>query len=109
MLAGNRDRRISIERFVATENDLGEEIKTWSEIVVGGIWAQVRAVSDGERWKAGEISAQKTSRFVILFSAAPDVGPKDRIQYDGGTYNILAVKELGHREGLEITAATRTD
>lgn len=35
----------------------------------------------------------------------PGVKPGDQLQYDGVTYDILTVTELGRRKGLEITCA----
>ncbi len=69
-----------------------------------------RAVSDGERLKAGQTLADQTARFTIRWSSeVADVNPKDRIQFDGRVYDIGGVKELGRREWLEITATARAD
>lgn len=109
MFAGNLDRRITIQRATYTQNALGEQIiATWNTLAT--VWAEVMPVSDGERIRALEVSAEITTRFRIRYSSTvASVNPKDRISYDGRVYDISGVKEIGRREGLEITAAARAD
>jgi hypothetical protein len=38
-----------------------------------------------------------------------DLSPPDRVSYNGSTYDIHAVSEVGRREGLKITASRRVD
>ncbi len=38
-----------------------------------------------------------------------DIDPKDRVRFEGRVYDIVGVKEIGRREGLEITAVARPD
>jgi hypothetical protein len=38
-----------------------------------------------------------------------DLSPKDRLTFDGRVFNIIGVKEIGRREGLEISASARAD
>lgn len=110
-LAGKRDRRVKIERFTTTQNGLGEEIETWSELET--VWANVKPISDGERIDAQQVNASITTRFTILYSSdVSDLSPKDRIEYPVGSgtyYDIFGVKELGRREGFEITATAPAD
>lgn len=109
--AGKRDRRIKIERYTTTQNGLGEEIETWSALAT--VWANVVPISDGERIEAQQVNASISTRFTILYSTdVDDVNPKDRIEYPVGSgtyYDIYGVKELGRREGLEITATAPAD
>ena len=109
--AGKRDRRIKIERYTVAQNGLGEEIETWAELAT--VWASKKDVSDRERMQAQEVSAEITTRFVILYSTdVNDVNPKDRIEHpvsSGTYYDIYGVKEIGRREGFEITATARAD
>lgn len=103
--AGNLDRRITVERFTATEDALGGQVKTW--VPLATVWGQARPVSDGERFRAGEMAAEIDTRFTIRWGLG--VGPKDRIVYGGRVYEIRGVKEIGRREGQEISAAARAD
>lgn len=108
MLAGKLDRRIRLERATVTQNDLGEEIPTWG--LLATVWASKRDVSDGERIAAAEVSAEITTRFQIRWDSSwSDLNPRDRLVVDARIYGISGVKEIGRREGLEITAAARAE
>lgn len=109
MLAGKRNRRIVIERAtVATDPGSGEEIKTWGTLAT--VWAEMMPLSDSERVKAAEVSAEITTRFRILWTTTVStVNPKDRLTFDGKTWDIWGTKEIGFRQGIEITAAARND
>ena len=106
MRAGELDRRIGILRATTTQDAFNAAIETWSEVL--SVWASKEDVSDGERFRAGGLSASRLTRFQVRWSAAAnEITPKDRISFDGLLYDILAVKELDRRNGIEITAATR--
>lgn len=108
MQAGKLDRRITIERASETRDAFNNITYSWTPLVT--VWAAKLDVRDAERWSAQEVGAEITTRFQIRWSTAvEDVNPKDRIVFDGRTYDINAVKEMGRREGLEITAAARAD
>lgn len=108
MQAGNLDRRIVLQRFTSTRDDYNEEVRTWTTLATRS--ASYEPLSDGERLRASEVGATASARFVIRHSTAvADLDPKDRLVFDGVTYAILHVKELGRREGIEITAVARAD
>ena len=109
MPAGKRDRRITIQRATITQDPgSGENVETWGTLAT--VWAEKADVSDRERLAAGEVQAELTTRFRILYSdTVADVGPTDRVMYAGRTYNIEAVREIGFREGLEISASARAE
>ena len=108
MQAGKLDRRITLQRASTTKNGFNEDVEAWGDIAT--VWASATPVSDAERVRAQQVGAVISMRFQIRFSTAvADLSPTDRLTYNGKTYNITAVKELGRRQGLEITAATRSD
>ena len=108
MQAGKLDRRITLQRASTTKNGFNEDVEAWGDIAT--VWASATPVSDAERVRTQQVGAVISMRFQIRFSTAvADLSPTDRLTYNGKTYNITAVKELGRREGLEITAATRSD
>lgn len=108
MRAGKLDRRITIRRATTATNDLGEDVATWGDLAT--VWASKEDIRDGERFAAQEVAAHITTRFRVRWSSVTsDVDAKDRIVYQGYEYNVVAVKELGRREGIEITASARTD
>jgi SPP1 family predicted phage head-tail adaptor len=109
MNAGDLDRRISIERATVARDAFNNPVpSTW--LPVATVWAAKMEIRDAERIAAQEVGAEVTTRFQIRWSSTvADVNPKDRLIFDGRTYGISAVKEIGRREGLEITANARAD
>lgn len=107
--AGKLDRRIQFQRFTLTDDGFGQ-VEAFANLG-SQIAAGKRDVSDGERMRAGEVSAQITSRFHVRSSAfTRDLTPVDRLIYDGRTYSIYGIKELeGRNRLLEITAGARVD
>lgn len=103
------DRKIRLERYTSTKDPAsGEPVTVWGELAT--VWASKRDVSDGERVAAAEVQSSITTRFQIRWSSeVADLNPRDRVVYDGKTYGIEAVKELGRRDGLEISATARND
>lgn len=109
MRAGSLDRRITIQRFTETRDGFNSPVQTWADHAAN-LPAAVEHIRDGERWAAQEVGASVAMRFRIRYSSqVADVNPKDRVIYAGKTYDIAAVKEIGRREGLEITGAARAD
>jgi SPP1 family predicted phage head-tail adaptor len=107
--ASNLDRRLTIERATTLGTDgLGHPILAWKELAT--VACMVRPVSDGERWRAGEIAAQITTRFTIRHGAG--VTPTDRLVFEGRLFNVTGVKEVadaGRRRFVEITASARAE
>lgn len=108
MDAGKLDRRLTLQRYGITYNEDNEPVEGFADLAT--VWASVQYASDGERVRAAEVGATITIRFQIRYSSTvASVNPKDRVVYDGKVFDISAVKELGRREGLEISAAAAAD
>ncbi|MGE4339153.1 MAG: phage head closure protein [Pigmentiphaga sp.] len=98
---------ISLFRAVEGEpNSFNEANQQWRCFAT--VSAAVKPISDGERWRAAQVAADITTRFRIRYSKqVADLDPRDRIRFDGREYDIIGVKEIGRRQGLEITACAR--
>lgn len=102
------DRRVTIQRATSTPNALNEPVATWANLAT--LMASKKDVSDREKMQAAELGASITTRFVVRWSATlAGVTAKDRLVCEGVTYDIAGKKELGRREGFEITATARAD
>lgn len=104
------DRRITIERFTATQDSgSGEEVRTWAPLAT--VFASKRDVSDAERLATAEVQASITTRFKVRWSPKmASVTPKDRVICEGVVYDIAGIKDVdGRREAREITASARAD
>lgn len=108
MDAGRLDRRIVIQRATTAADSFNEPVQTWATLAT--VWAMAKPVSDGERQRAGETLADKQYRFTVRWSYdVSDVDPRDRVVFDGRTFDIIGAKEIGRREFIEITATARAE
>ena len=108
MRAGRLDRRVQFLRATVTDNGI-EQVETFTEHGAE-VWASKEDISDGERWRAGEVAAHITARFQVRSSEfSRGLSPKDRLSCAGVTYDISGIKEVGRLQMLEITAAARAD
>jgi SPP1 family predicted phage head-tail adaptor len=106
--AGKLDRRITIQRATLTYDDLNNPVETWADHTT--VWGAKLDYVGSENVAAHEVGAQMTTAFRIRWSnKVSDVNPKDRLSFDSKTWNIENVKEIGRKEGLEISAIARTD
>lgn len=108
MRAGRLDRRLTILVAREDRNSSNELIETWAELTT--VAASYNPVSDGERTRAQETAAVADARFQIRYArAVEDVTPKYRLRFEGRVFNIIGVKEIGRREGIEISAQARAE
>lgn len=102
------DRRIQFRRFALVDDGFSK-VETWADHGPE-LWAGKVDVSDGEKMRAGEVSASITRRFVVpSMGLTRGITAKDRLTFDGVEYAIYGIKELGTRWRLEITAGARVD
>ncbi|WPY93161.1 head-tail adaptor protein [Limimaricola variabilis] len=112
MRAAKLDRRLQVRRAAVTDNGFNSS-RDWNAADPAAdnfgtpIWAQKTDLSDGERWRAGEVAAHVTTRFVVRYSSfSTSIAPTDRIVCEGAVYEITGIKEgEGRRQWLEITCA----
>jgi len=108
MRAGPLDRRITLERYGISYNSDFEPIEGWTEL--GKRWASKEDVSDGEKVRAAQVGASVTTRFRVRYDGLTStITAADRLTCEGLEYEIQGLKELGRREGLEITASRSGD
>jgi SPP1 family predicted phage head-tail adaptor len=113
---GSMKWKISVERRTDTRDDFGQPIPTWDRIGVTR-WAKVAPVNGDERYSATQFIARQQTEFTMRWTEdLADVNPLDRIVYpvatnpsDNEIYDIMAVHEIGYREGLRIMAARRAE
>jgi len=108
MRAGELDRRVSLRRYTVKKDAFNADVPSWPEFAC--VRAAKTDVSDGERLRAAEQGASVTTRFKIRWSRlAATLTARDRLECEGRAYDVVGVKEIGRREGLEITANRRGD
>ena len=108
MRAGDLNRRITIQRVSVTQDEYNNDVETWEDFCT--VWASYEPLSDGERLRAGERAAEASARFQIRHSSqVADVSAWDRLLFGCVVHNISHVKEIGRREGIELTTIARAD
>lgn len=103
MKAGTLDRRITLQAFTSSRDPITNElIEDWDDVVT--VWAKVSSAS-GREFAAGNVPiAERRAVFTIRFRAVSQI---DRVSYDGEIWEIVDIREIGRREGLELhTVAT---
>lgn len=101
MRIGNRNRLVSLQRQVETgEIDaLYQPVTKWQTITK--FWAALTFKNVDEEFAASQRYAKRTVTFQTSYR---DVKETDRLLLDGNAYNVKGVKEIGYREGIEISA-----
>ena len=122
MQAGRLDRFVTIQRKGVSLSDSGEQQETWTTIA-NGKPASRAPVSGDERFSDPQLTAHEQFEFRIRYEAAlADLTPKDRIIYPAlsdaspedapdlsRVHDVIAVSEIGRREGLKIITVRRAD
>jgi SPP1 family predicted phage head-tail adaptor len=93
------NRRLTIERYTLVPGPWNDEY-VWSDLRT--IWAGMRYDSADEEFAAGQSYARRIVTFTTRFTS--DLTAVDRLRCMGVTYDILGIREVGNREGLEIKA-----
>jgi head-tail adaptor len=112
MQAGMRDRQISLRRKPSGKDEFGQSISNtsnpmdWDEITE--IWASYKPVSDGEKWRSGQVEVASIGWFTVRNSdVVSDLSLTDVLIFDGGVWSISGIKPIGRRRMLEITATRK--
>ena len=108
MGSGKLDRRVQFRRATLADDGF-TQAPTWADLG-SPVWAQKTEVSDGERWRAGEVAAHISCRFLVRYSVfSSGITPVDRLTCEGREYDISGIKEIDRKRMLEITAAARVE
>ncbi|MCI5095776.1 MAG: head-tail adaptor protein [Rhodobacteraceae bacterium] len=104
MNVGKLDRKIQILKHNGGKNPLGERIKDGFDPGVT-YPASYSPVSDGERFRSGQVEAVSVARFVVRWSAtSAAITGEDRLRFEGEDWEVSGIKEIGRRRWIEITA-----
>ena len=108
MRAGKMDRRVTFQSQSQDYDELGQQENIWNNEFT--LWASATPISDGEKFGSAEIKAYATHRFQVRWSSQSVlIKPTWRLVFDGATFDISGIKEIGRHEGLEITATKRAE
>ncbi|MER8454315.1 phage head closure protein [Mesorhizobium sp. M1428] len=103
MRIGTMNRRLLILRRVETGTDLLNspvfEWQTWRTV-----WAEKIQKKEDERFAPDQHQRYAVRLVIFRIRYLADISEVDRVECEGVTYDIKGLRELGFREGTEITA-----
>ena len=108
MKFGQMDRRITLQRATLATNAYGERVETWGTLAT--VWAQVqyKEGSGKEAVQSDQLFSSQPVHFIIRYSTdVSSIRPSDRVSYNGDTYQIEGIQEIGRAEGLRIFTTLR--
>lgn len=95
--AGQRDKRVTIERFTSTRDEYNEPVEQWS--VVGTRWTAIFYGKGEERRQAAVEEGKQSASFVMLAdSITKTISVRDRLFYAGDAWDIVSVSPVGRAE-----------
>ena len=123
MQSGRLDRRITIQRKTSTASDSGESIEVWETVGELRRAASMRPVRGDERFATDQTVGQEQIEFRVRYSSdVAALSPLDRVVHpalsadsplaeptERQIHDVLAVHEIGRREGLQIITLRRPD
>lgn len=99
--AGKLDRQITIERQTETVAASGSVSKTWAALAT--VRAELVQLA-AEEYLAG-FGEVDTGGAVFRIRYLAGITTADRVTFDGATYDIEEIAELGRKRGLELRCA----
>jgi SPP1 family predicted phage head-tail adaptor len=98
MRSGKLDRRITLQTLTISRDGYGATIETWTDLDT--VWAEVVPLKGTEYFAAAQIVVEEQLKFRIRYRS--DLTEKVRITYNGQTYDVQNITEIGRRQGLEL-------
>lgn len=122
MRAGRLDRRVTIQRKVVTQSSSGQPVESWVTLAARR-WASHSPLTGDERFTDPQYAGKQQVEWGIRWSAdVADLSPLDRIVYPAlaagspppipdhaSVFDVVAVHEIGRREGLRVVTVRRAD
>ncbi|MEQ8450443.1 MAG: phage head closure protein [Nitratireductor sp.] len=94
------NRRLVIERYTVIHDPQWGDTYEWQDLRT--VWAAMAYDSADEEFAAGQTYARRVVTFTTRYTA--DLTATDRVRCMDVTYDILGIREIGNRDGLEIKA-----
>jgi len=98
MRAGKLDRTITIDRVTEEIDNYGNPTSTWTTIAT--LRAQLIQASTEEFMR--DYGASSETAIVFRTRYLGGITLADRVTYDGNAHNLIEIKEIGRRRGLEL-------
>lgn len=108
MDAGKLDRRVALQRATESKSDRGGVTQTWATFAT--VWAQKIEARGDERFSDPSLVGKITRSFRIRWSSeVKDLTSKDRVMFEGVPHDIIAQREIGGRDLIELDCFARAE
>lgn len=108
MKPGRMDRHITVQQLTAdspAQDSYGTPSESWG--TYKKMWAEKRDTGGTESYMGKALQAEITTVWRVWYDSG--ITHKMRIYYNDEGYDIVAINELGRKEGLEIMTTKLTD
>lgn len=95
--AGKLTERVTFERRHDIKGAAGKVTTTWTAVAT--VWAQELDPIVTENADVSGVLESGRVTFRVRYLA---ITPADRLRHNGSAFNILSIKTIGRRDGLEI-------
>lgn len=106
MQPGHMDQKVTLQRLVKTPDGAGGTTTSWQDYATNAtVWAKVTAKAGRENITDGRMVAS----YIVLFEIwnRQDINERDRIVWQGVTYNIRGLRQTGGRRHRLVIEAER--
>lgn len=107
MPAGELDRRIVIQTVTEGEqSSYGEPERVVATLAT--VWASVRRPGGGQSYQSKQVDTVTELTFRIRYRTDISITTKHEIVYDGHTYDVVELNEIGRRQYLDLVGVAKT-
>lgn len=97
MIMSNLDKRITIQKYTATQNKNGFDIEAWKDYKT--VWASMNNLWGKEFYAAKAVQAENTVEFVVRYSKdLENINSKEyRIFWNNRAFNITFIDNIQYK------------
>lgn len=97
---GERDRQVLVLMPAVARGASGDSITTYVPRFSKPLYAGVAGATGREVMAAGQNTAPWELKVTVLYNKG--ISRNDKVEYNGERYDIVAMAEVGRRQGLEL-------
>jgi len=101
MLSNQLNKYITLQKGADSKNAVGSPIFTWNDIF--STYAKVNVTSGDTRFnQLAQIIAYHTEFLIRYNGDTKLINNKWRVKYNGDLFKIVAIQEIGNKEGFKL-------
>ncbi len=108
--AGDLDREIVLQAGTFTQDPSGDPIADWTDPDEQTLWAQWWPAGTREAYLAQQRLEARIDGVFRIYDLEPRPTPdRYRIVFEGRTYDLTGVTEIGRDDGLDLSVVARAE